>query len=240
MISGRSRHSRLSPVAAGVSNNAPAGQVQSQPKGPTLRAGHDPHRVLRRGGLLLGPVMILWSLSSAAADVDWTVEALMALLKEHRELSVPFEETTYSSLLTEPLRARGRLRFVPPERLEKIITAPFNERYVVDGDRVSFESERKSMKRIVSHEEYPALRSFVEAFRSSLTGDVVQLRKVYEVTLEGSRSKWTLLLRPRESSGKSVVDYILLTGSQGRVATIAIRSPDGDRSIMTLLHGAAR
>ena len=110
-----------------------------------MHVGHDRYRALRRGWLLLGPIMLLWSLSSAAADVDWTVEALMALLKEHRELSVPFEETTYSSLLTEPLRARGRLRFVPPERLEKIITAPFNERYVVDGDRVSFESERKSM-----------------------------------------------------------------------------------------------
>lgn len=240
MTFGRSRFSRLFPGAAGVATTAPAGQVQSQRRGPAVHVGHDRHRALRRGWLLLGPMMLLWSLSSAAADVDWTVEALMALLKEHRELSVPFEETTYSSLLTEPLRARGRLRFVPPERLEKIITAPFNERYVVDGDRVSFESERKSMKRIVSLEEYPALRSFVEAFRSSLTGDVVQLRKVYEVTLEGSRSKWTLLLRPRESSGKSVVDYILLTGSQGRVATIAIRSPDGDRSVMTLLHGAAR
>jgi hypothetical protein len=205
-----------------------------------VHIGHDRRRLLRASGLLFSPIMLLWNLSYAAADSEWTVEALLALLKAPRELSVPFEETTHSSLLTEPLRARGLLRFVPPERLEKIITAPFNERYVVDGDRVSFESERKNMKRVVSLEEYPALRSFVEAFRSSLTGDLVQLRTVYEVTMEGSRNKWTLLLRPRESSGKSVVDYILLTGSEGRVATIAIRSPAGDRSVMTLLHGAVR
>jgi hypothetical protein len=195
--------------------------------------------MFRRSGLVLG-LMLLWSPSYAAADAAWTVEDLMTLLKSHREFSVPFQEATYSSLLTEPLKARGLLRFVPPERLEKIITAPFNERYVVDGDRVSFESERKHVKRTVSLDEYPALRSFVEAFRSSVTGDVVQLRKVYEVTIDGSRSQWTLLLRPRESSGQSVVDYILLTGSQGRVGTIAIRSPDGDRSVMTLQHGAAR
>jgi len=36
------------------------------------------------------------------------------------------------------------------------------------------------------------------------------------------------------------VDYILFTGSEGRVATIAIRAPDGDRSVMTLLRGAGR
>jgi hypothetical protein len=96
------------------------------------------------------------------------------------------------------------------------------------------------MKRSISLEEYPALRSFVEAFRSSLNGDAARLRQVYEVTLEGNREKWTLLLRPLEPTGSSVVDYILLTGSEGRVATIAIRSPDGDRSVMTLVREAGR
>jgi hypothetical protein len=171
---------------------------------------------------------------------DWTLETLMGLLKERRELSVPFEEVTYSSLLTEPISARGFLNFVPPATMEKIITAPSHERYVVKGDRVSFESERNAVKRTVSLEDYPALRSFVEAFQATLTGDLMRLRNVYEVTLDGTRKQWTLLLRPRESSGKSLVDYVLLTGSEGRVATIAIRSPDGDRSVMTLRPGAAR
>ena len=196
--------------------------------------------MLRRSGRLVCPVILVWGLNHAAAGSDWSVETLMGLLNQHRELSVPFEETTYSSLLTEPLKAHGLLRFVPPDRLEKLITAPFDERYVVEGDRVTFESERKKVKRTVSLEDYPALRSFVDAFRSSLTGDVMQLHKLYEVTMDGSRGKWTLLLRPREASGKSVVDYILLTGAEDRVATIAIRAPDGDRSVMTLLRGSAQ
>jgi len=164
----------------------------------------------------------------------------MALLKAQRQLSVPFEEATYSSLLTEPVRARGLLTFVPPDKLEKTVTAPSRERYVVEGDRVIFESERKGVTRTVSLEDYPALRSFVEAFRSSMTGDAARLREVYETTLGGSRDKWTLLLRPHDPVGQSVVDYILLSGSEGRVATIAIRAPDGDRSVMTLRPGAAR
>jgi outer membrane lipoprotein-sorting protein len=178
---------------------------------------------------------VILSLSGAAgAANDWTVEALMGLVRDRRQVSVPFEEATYSSLLSEPVTVRGLLKFVPPDRLEKIVTAPDRERYVVDGDRVTFESERKGVTRTVSLEDYPALRSFVEAFRSTLTGDAAQLRNVYEVTLGGARGKWTLLLRPRETSGRTVVDYILLSGSEGQVETIAIRSPDGDRSVMTL------
>jgi hypothetical protein len=196
--------------------------------------------IVRWSGLCVYPVMLLWCLNHAVAASDWTVEALMGMLKAQREVSLPFEETTYSGLLTEPVKARGLLKFVPPETLEKMITSPSQERYVVEGDRVTFESQRKGVKRIISLEEHPALRSFVEAFRSSLNGDVARLRQVYEVTLDGSRGSWTLLLRPRESSGKAVLDYILLTGSEGRVGTIALRSPDGDRSVMTLLQGPAR
>jgi hypothetical protein len=185
--------------------------------------------------------LALWLCGSGQAGFggDWTVDALMGLLRERRQLSVPFEEATYSTLLTEPVTVRGLLKFVPPDTLEKIVTAPFHERYVVEGDRVIFESERKGVTRTVSIEEYPALRSFVEAFRSSLTGDAGRLRNVYDVTIGGSRAKWTLLLRPRDPAGQSVVDYILLSGSEGRVGTIAIRSPDGDRSVMTLRPGAA-
>ena len=195
---------------------------------------------LCRSGLLLCPLMLVVGVSRPAAGSDWTVETLMDVLRAQQEISVPFEEATYSSLLTEPVKVRGLLKFAPPDKLEKIVTTPFHERYVVDGDRVTFESERKRLTRTISLEEYPALRSFVEAFRSSLNGDAVRLREGYEVTLDGTFGKWTLLLRPREPFGKSVVDYILLTGSEGRVGTIAIRSPDGDRSVMTLLRGAAR
>ncbi len=199
-----------------------------------------PHSQALTVALLL---FLLGSVALAAVDlptVPWTVDVLVALLKEQREPSMAFEEATYSSLLTEPLKARGLLRFTPPATMEKAITEPFRERYVIEGDRVLFESERKGIKRTISLEDYPALRSFVDAFRASFTGDAARLQKVYDVTLEGTRRQWTFLLRPREAAGRSMVDYILFTGSEGRVATIAVRLPDGDRSVMTLLREPAR
>lgn len=200
-------------------------------------------RLLRKA--ITGVVFLLLFGSVALAAVEapavpWTIEVLVALLKEQREPTIWFEEATYSSLLTEPLIVKGLLRFTPPATMEKAITDPFRERYVIDGDRVLFESERKGIKRTISLDDSPALRSFVDAFRASFTGDAARLQKVYDVTLEGTRRQWTLLLRPREKTGQSMVDYILFTGSEGRVATIAIRLPDGDRSVMTVLRESTR
>jgi hypothetical protein len=56
--------------------------------------------------LLLGTV----ALAGGGPSAPWTVDVLVALLKEQREPSMAFEEATYSSLLTEPLTVRGRRR----------------------------------------------------------------------------------------------------------------------------------
>jgi len=198
-------------------------------------------------GFLLCSVLLISAIVARGAESasprddhsqnEWTIEHVVASLKEERESSMSFVETTYSSLLTEPLIARGVLRFLPPSTLEKEVLTPYRERYLIEGDRVTFESERKHIKRTISLEDYPALRSFVEAFRASLTGDAVRLKQTYETRLDGDRRKWWLLLRPHESEGKSMVDQILLSGSEGRIGTITVRSPDGDRSVMTLSRG---
>ncbi len=167
-----------------------------------------------------------------------TVEQVVASLKEARASSVSFVETTYSSLLTEPLIARGVLRFSPPSTLEKEVLTPYRERYLIEGDRITFESERRHLKKIISLEDYPALRSLVEAFRASFTGDAARLQETYEARVDGDRKKWWLSLRPQESAGQSMVAQILLSGSEGRILTITVRSSDGDRSVMTLSRGS--
>lgn len=170
---------------------------------------------------------------------EWTVEQVMASLKEERESAVAFEEATYSSLLTKPLVTRGVLRFTLPSRLEKDVLEPVHERYVVEGDVVTFESERKQVKRTISLDDYPALRGFVEAFRAGMTGDAALLKRHYETALSGNRRQWVLQLRPRDPAGKTMLDSIQFSGSEGRIDSITIRLPDGDRSVMTLSRGHA-
>ncbi|MBH0185934.1 MAG: outer membrane lipoprotein carrier protein LolA [Nitrospira sp.] len=179
-------------------------------------------------------------LQGAPESQGWTVEQVMAALDRVREPSVSFEEATYSSLLSAPLVVRGLLRFTPPSRLEKEIVEPYRERYVVEGDVVTFESERKRMKKTISLEDYPGLRGFVEAFRVSFTGDAGRLMQLYDTAIEGTRLKWTLRLHPRDPAGRSMAADIVFSGSEGRISTIVIHMADGDRSVMTLRRGAAK
>lgn len=195
------------------------------------------------GGLLLtGTIAAAENVSSRGDDVTgaWTVEQVVASLKEEREPAVLFEEATHSSLLTTPLIVRGILRFTPPSRLEKEVLEPYHERYVVEGDLVTFESERKRVKQSISLGDHPGLRGFVEAFRAGFTGDAGRLMQSYDTVIEGTRLKWMLRLRPRDPAGRSMVADIIFSGSEGRISTIVIHTADGDRSVMTLLRGAAK
>ncbi len=193
----------------------------------------------------VGLVVLLMAVTSVRAEAPaepasgWTVNELVARLKEQRRPAVAFEEKSYSSLLTEPLILRGVLRFTPPAIMEKEVRQPYAERYIVDGDRVLIDSARRGTKRTLSLDDYPGLRSLVEAFRASVTGDAARLEQIYETTIGGNRRQWTLLLRPREASGKALIDYILFSGRDGHIDTVAIRAPDGDRSVMTLEQGTA-
>lgn len=200
------------------------------------------HGLLSCSVLLISSIVVSGVGNASSQDdppqKEWTVEQVMASLKEERTSSVSFVETTYSSLLTQPLIARGVLRFVPPSTLEKEVLVPYRERYLIEGDRITFESERKHLKKTISLEDYPALRGFVEAFRASLNGDAASLKQTYETRVDGDRRKWWLSLRPYESVGKSIIEQILLSGSEGRILTITIWSSDGDRSVMTLLRGS--
>ena len=112
-----------------------------------------------------------------AESTGWNVEQLIESLAKNRQGEVRFEETAFSNLLTQPLKTQGILRFTPPARLEKHITAPYDERYLVEGGTVLFESKTKGTKRTLSLHDYPALQAFIEAFRSTLTNDVITLRR---------------------------------------------------------------
>ena len=173
-----------------------------------------------------------------AESPGWNVDQLIESLARNRQAEVRFEETAFSNLLTRPLKTHGILRFIPPAGLEKHIIAPHEERYLVEGDTVLFESKTKGTSRTLSLHDYPALRAFIEAFRSTLANDVGTLRRFYHVTLQGEPRRWVLMLRPLDKSVQELVTSIRFSGEREQVSSIEILAPDGDRSVMLITTGA--
>jgi hypothetical protein len=192
---------------------------------------------------LLGPAPMSVAQTSHQSEREggstgWNAEQLIESLAKNRQAEVRFEETAFSNLLTEPLKTQGILRFTPPARLEKHVTAPYDERYLVEGDTVLFERKTKGINRTLSLQDYPALQGFVEAFRSTLANDVVTLKRFYSVTLQGEPRRWVLILRPLDKATQELVESIRFSGEGEQVRVIEIRAPDGDRSVMVITGGA--
>ena len=199
-------------------------------------------RVLLTLAFLLESGPMSWAVTSPPAEREgaalWSVEQLIAGVAKNRPQQVGFEETAFSHLLTQPLKTQGILRFTPPSRLEKHVTAPYDERYLVEGDTVLFEKKTKGINRTLSLQDYPALQAFVEAFRSTLANDVVTLKRFYSVTLQGEPRQWVLILRPLDKATQELVESIRFSGEGEQVRVIEIRAPDGDRSVMVITGGA--
>jgi hypothetical protein len=194
-------------------------------------------------GYLLGSGALSWAQTvpppeREGASPSWTVEQLLTALAKNRPQEVGFEETASSHLLTHPLKTQGTLRFTPPATLEKYVTAPHKERYLVEGDKVFFENKAKRISKTVSLGDYPVIRAFVEAFRSTLANDLPTLKRFYRVTLEGEPRRWTLILRPSDSAIQELVESIRFFGEGEQVKAIETLAPDGDRSLMVLTTDA--
>lgn len=206
------------------------------------RRGRLPARFLACA-LLLGPAPITLGEPSPQTEREegsqaWNAERLLDLLATNRQAEARFEETTFSTLLTTPLKTQGILRVTPPATLEKHVTAPRDERYLIEGDTVIFESKRNGVNRSLSLQDYPALRGFVEAFRSTLTNDVVTLKRLFDVTLQGEPRRWVLILRPLDTAVQELVESVRFSGEEARIRRIEILAPDGNRSVMVITTGA--
>jgi outer membrane lipoprotein-sorting protein len=171
-------------------------------------------------------------LAGTAARAAWTVEALMALLHAHPPKRAHFDEQKSVSVLDRPLESSGELAFTPPDRLEKHVTSPGDERIVADRDRLVI--ERNGRRQVIDFREHPEAAVLVESIRGTLAGDRAALERVYELSLSGEERSWRLVLVPREASLRSLVARVAIEGSGAQVQRVEIEQADGDHSLMQI------
>ncbi len=178
----------------------------------------------------LACILLGFSLSAQAAQ--FTVSQLMGALANNKHGAASFTEKKFISILDQPVESSGELLFIPPARLEKRTFKPKRETLVLDGDVLSV--ERRRQKHVLLLKDYPEVAGMIESMRATLAGDRKALERVYHLTLQGDRERWTLVLIPRDAKVGGLVARIRMDGSQDEVRAVEILQADGDRSLMSI------
>lgn len=171
-----------------------------------------------------------FALPARAADFD--LVALMALLAAVPAAKDSFTETKHSAVLSAPLVLKGTLAYERPDRLEKNVLAPYEEKTVIAGGSVTMENRTLQQTRTFSLASSAPVAAFVESMRATLAGDRAALERHYSVVLEGKAETWTLTLVPREKKLASLVKRIQIGGARARLKRIDVEEASGDRSVM--------
>lgn len=171
-------------------------------------------------------------LAGRPALAAWGLDQLMAALARSPHGTATFTERKYLAVVDIPVDSSGELRFTPPDHLEKRTLKPSPETMLLDGDTLTL--ERGSRKQILQLQDYPGVAGMIGSIRATLAGDRKALEKVYQLKLDGTTERWSLLLTPRDGRVAQVVSEIRIEGRRGEVRTVEIRQTGGDRSVMTI------
>lgn len=159
---------------------------------------------------------------------------VMAALAAVRESRATFVEEREVPELDRPLRSAGILLWRAPDRLEKHTLEPVEERFVVEGDRLTLDRPARNIHEAIALDSAPELRPLVEAIRAIHAGDVATLRAYHEVSFSGSLAQWRLVLVPRSPRALAAVQRITLEGQRGSVRLLETQGRDGlSRMVVT-------
>lgn len=192
-------------------------------------------KLSRQARHLLATVVLALGCVGEAAALD--VGELMTTLARSTHGAATFTEKKYLAILDAPVESSGELRFVPPARLEKLTLKPSRERLVLDGEVLTVERGRRT--HVLALKDYPEVAGMIESIRATLAGDRSALERVYQLSVSGSRARWSLALIPRDARIARVVARIRIDGAEGDVHAVEIVQADGDRSVMTVEKAAA-
>ncbi len=174
-----------------------------------------------------------------AVPPAWGLEQLMQDLGRIKAAKGRFIERKYMAMLSTPLELSGTLVYTAPGKLEKHTLRPQAESLILEGDKLTVDNKARNQRRTFSLPENPVIWAFVESIRATLAGDLKTLNRFYHVDLEGTQSRWTLLLKPRDPAMQNVVSEIRLSGGGTWIDRIETVESGGDRSVMTVTRDAS-
>jgi len=209
------------------------------PKRRPLRARRPERRRLLAATLAALAVAAPLVLAPRAAQAQaFDLGALMTLLGRVKSGEATFVETRRIEMLDRTLQSSGRLSFKAPDSFVRETLKPRHEKLAVDGNTLTMTLGERS--RTMQLDASPEAAVIVEAVRGTLTGNRATLDRLFETTVSGDASAWTLKLVPRDLRLRGQVSAVQVSGRDAVAREVVVQLADGDRSVMTIEPVAAR
>ncbi len=178
-------------------------------------------------------VLVALALLPGAARAQDAMTQVMAGLAAVRESRARFVEEKELPELDRPLTSRGTLAWRAPDRFEKHTTEPFEERLLVEGDRLLLERPDRGQRQELALDAAPELRPLVEAIRATLAGDAATLRTHFRVDFAGEPARWRMVLTPLSARVLAAVQRIVVEGEGAAVLVVETQGREGRSRMAT-------
>ena len=164
----------------------------------------------------------------AAGRDPLSLEALIDSFAAMPGLTARFREERQLSLLQVPLVSEGSLAFAPPDRLVRHVEKPAPSTLLLRGGELVMGTAAD--QHAIDLAAQPAVRSFVDAFRLVLAGDLPRLRALYEITFRQTNALggWQIQLAPRDERVAGVIRAIEVAGADLALREVRVVEVDGD------------
>ena len=167
-----------------------------------------------------------------AAQAQDAMQQVMAALAAVRESRARFVEEKDIPEIEGLLTSRGTLSWRAPDRLEKRTTEPFEERLLVEGDRLLLDRPDRDLHQELALDTAPEIRPLVEAIRATLAGDAATLRWYFDIDFSGDLARWRMVLTPLSMRVLAAVQRIVLEGQGGTVLVVETQGREGRSRMM--------
>jgi hypothetical protein len=168
----------------------------------------------------------------ATARAQNAMPPVMAALAAVRESRARFVEEKEIPEIEGLLTSRGTLSWRAPDRLEKRTTEPFEERLLIEGDRLLLDRPDRDLHQELALGTAPEIRPLVEAIRATLAGDAATLRQYFEIDFSGDLARWRMVLTPLSVRVLAAVQRIVLEGQGGAVLVVETQGREGRSRMM--------
>jgi len=184
--------------------------------------------------LLCSAVLPCAAAPEAAVDAGWILDKLA----RPAPMRTAFVELRGSPLLKAPLRVEGEYQRPDDATLVREVRKPYAETTTLRNGQATLARTGKA-PRTFPVSRIPELAGLQASFGALLSGDRATLQRHYQLTAQGTKQRWTLLLTPTDAAVRASVRDVTLHGRGAELRCIETRPAKGDLQ-RTLLAGAAR